>query len=219
MDTLKKRSIRVGLLAAPLLFLGAMADGHGGDGKLVHACVERHHGDVRIVGAREQCRRSERAMHWVKELPPAPAPAPGPAPAGPVGVELVDADNQVVGPVIAVAGSDPVVAIRREGHVFPFFTFTSPALLPLSMESVYFTGASCDGQPYLVRSTTPFPTTAIDHVGNGFGDDGRPLDVVTVLSFGSWVGCELVASPGPAQLAPAIQVFAANSFTQPFRVR
>jgi hypothetical protein len=218
METLKRRSIRVALLAAPLVLLGAMADGHGGDGKLIHACVEKRHGDVRIVGAREGCHRHERAMHWVKEVPP-PAPAPGPVPTGPAVVELVDADNQVLGPVIAVAGTDPVVAIRREGHVFAFFTFSGPALLPLSMEPVYFTGANCDGQAYLMRSTSPFPTTGVDQNGNGYGDDGGPLDMVTALSFSSMGGCDQLAPAGPAQLAPALQLFAGNTFAQPFRVR
>jgi hypothetical protein len=219
METLKRRSIRVGLLAAPLLFLGAMADGHGGDGTLIHACVQKHDGDVRIVGAREHCRRNERALHWVREVP-APAPAPGPAPAPTAAVaELVDADNQVMGPVIAVAGNFPVVGIRREGRLYAFVTFTTPALFGLNMEPVYFTGPACDGLAYLVRSESPLPATGVDQAGNGYGDDGTGLQTVTVLSVGSMTGCDSVQDPGPADLAPALQVFAGNTFSQPFRVR
>lgn len=61
----------------------------------IHACVQRDSGQVRIVGANEQCRRSETALAWNAEGPAGPAGAAGPAgpaaapgdigPAGPAG--------------------------------------------------------------------------------------------------------------------------------------
>ena len=52
----------------------------------IHACVQRDSGQVRIVSAGEQCRRSETALEWNAEGPAGPAGAAGPAgPAGPQG--------------------------------------------------------------------------------------------------------------------------------------
>src|SRR6185436_19196046 len=49
----------------------------------IHACVQRDSGQVRIVAANEQCRRSETALEWNAEGPAGPAGAAGPA--GPAG--------------------------------------------------------------------------------------------------------------------------------------
>jgi hypothetical protein len=228
MDTLKRRSIRVALLAAPLVLLGAMADGHGGDSKLIHACVEKRHGDVRIVGAREHCRRHEHALHWVREVPkPAPAPVPAPAPTGATAAELVDAGDVVLGPVVSVgSGNLPVVGIRRNGRLFPFIA-ANPEMgfATLSgFDTLYFSEAGCQGDRFLVRSGSPFPATAIDQAGNGFGDaGGNPVPGGADLgSSFSWDGCQpidVVQNPAPAAVVPAVQVFASGDFTPPFRVR
>ena len=91
MNTRIRRSIQVGLLAAPLLLLGTTAQGGdvtaktgspgSGNSNLIYACVRKGDGYVRIVGPRDRCHRWERALTWVREVP-TPAPTPGPAPAG-----------------------------------------------------------------------------------------------------------------------------------------
>lgn len=43
----------------------------------IHACVHRETGQVRIVSAGEQCRRTETALEWNAEGPAGPAGAPG----------------------------------------------------------------------------------------------------------------------------------------------
>jgi len=66
------------LLAAPLLPL--LAEAHGGDASLVHACVHQSSAQVRIVGPNDNCKSQETAAHW------STAGAPGPqGPAGPQG--------------------------------------------------------------------------------------------------------------------------------------
>ena len=58
----------------------------------IHACVHRETGQVRIVSAGDQCRRTETALEWNAEGPAGPAGEVGPAgsqgeigPAGPKG--------------------------------------------------------------------------------------------------------------------------------------
>jgi hypothetical protein len=222
METLKRRSIQVGLLAAPLLFLGAMADGHGGDSKYIHACVDKRDGDVRIVSAREHCHRKERALHWVREAS-APAPAPAPAPTGAAVAEVVDAGDVALGPVVAMAGNLPVVGIRRNGRLFPFMASNMPGFASLSgFDTLYFSGQNCDGNPYLARSFSPFPATATDPNGNGFGDPGTSIPQGENLgSSFSWGGCLAIdgENPAPAAVVPALALFASNDFTSPFQVR
>jgi hypothetical protein len=214
METLIRRSIQVGLLAAPLLFLGTAAQGHGGDQSLIHACVHKRDGDVRVVGAREGCHRSERALHWVREVPP---PAPAPAPSGAAAAEVVDSANVVLGPVVGMSGLFPVVGVRKDGLTFPFVVANqSPSLF--GFDNVYFTGPSCDGTAYLIRSLSPFPTTAVDQNGNGYGDGGQPALLVSVNSFAASDGsCWMTA--WTTEMAPATLVFTQGTFLQPFRVR
>jgi hypothetical protein len=55
----------------------------------IHACVHRETGQVRIVSAGDQCRRTETALEWNAEGPAGPAGAQGEpgatGPAGPAG--------------------------------------------------------------------------------------------------------------------------------------
>ena len=54
----------------------------------IHACVQRDSGQVRIVSAGEDCRRSETALDWNAEGPAGPAGAAGLAgPAGAAGAQ------------------------------------------------------------------------------------------------------------------------------------
>ena len=224
METLKRRSIQVGLLAAPLLFLGAMADGHGGDSKLIHACVDKRDGDVRIVGAREHCHRKENALHWVREVPaPKPAPAPAPAPTGAAAAEVVDASNVALGPVVGMSGNLPLVGIRSNGRLYPFLAANMAGMAPLSgFDTLYFRQAGCAGEAFLMPSFSPLPATAIDPNGNGYGDPGNAVPgFQAVASSFSWSGCLAVDAnnPAPDEVVPAVLVFAEGTFRSPFRVR
>lgn len=74
----------VGLMLLPLGVPVARAD--GGDPAVVHACLQKNGGAVRIVGPAEACRSSEVAIHWGLVGPVGPAGSPGaPGPAGPPG--------------------------------------------------------------------------------------------------------------------------------------
>jgi hypothetical protein len=220
MEKLSRRSIRVGLLAAPfLLLLGATADGHGAKDKLIYACVDKHDGDVRIVSAREHCRRRENRLSWPREVPPpAPAPAPGPAPAGPAAVEVVDSQGVVLGPVVSMNMTFPILGIRRNGTVFPFMAANMAGFASLSgLDKVFFSGQNCDGAVYMAPSFSPFPSTGVDQNGNGYGYPGGEPGTDRVNSSFGWEGCQL--EPNPPQVAPALQLFTASSFTPPFTVR
>jgi hypothetical protein len=73
-----------GMTLLPLGVPVAVAD--GGDPAVVHACLQKNSGSVRIVGPAEACRNSEVAMHWGLVGPAGPAGSPGaPGPAGPPG--------------------------------------------------------------------------------------------------------------------------------------
>jgi hypothetical protein len=134
-----------------------------------------------------------------------------------VPVEVVDSANVVLGPVVGMSGLFPVVGLRRNGHTFPFVVMNqNPGLF--GFDSVYFTGASCDGTAYLFRSFSPFPTSAVDHVGNGYVDDGQPLVVVTVNSAGGFDGSCMMAG-WTTDMAPASLLFNQGAFVLPFRVR
>jgi hypothetical protein len=63
---------------------------HGGDPNLIHACVHRSSGNVRIVAPDESCRRPESPLHWSAQA----APAGG----GPRGVQLFESDGSFTVP-------------------------------------------------------------------------------------------------------------------------
>ena len=81
---------------------------------VVHACVERHSGQVRVVGAHDDCRGNESALDWNVAGPPGPAGpagtpglrgATGPAgsqgpagPEGPTGAAGTQGDTGPAGP-------------------------------------------------------------------------------------------------------------------------
>lgn len=80
----------IGGLAMPL-----MVGADGGNPNLIHACVQKSAGRVRIVGPNEECRSSETSVHWAITGPQGPVGPQGPqglpgpigqpGPAGPPG--------------------------------------------------------------------------------------------------------------------------------------
>jgi len=71
----------------------------GGDATLIHACVKKANGQVRIVGPDDTCLPSESSLHWV-------AGAPGNT-----------AGSIMVHGVTAGAGGDPVVFVHYGGGI------------------------------------------------------------------------------------------------------
>lgn len=53
---------------------------HGGDPTLIHSCVNKNSGEIKIVGANATCKNNETALDW-PATPPAPSPTPTPTPA------------------------------------------------------------------------------------------------------------------------------------------
>jgi hypothetical protein len=126
-----------------------------------------------------------------------------------------------------MSGNLPLVGIRRNGLVFPFIASNFPPEMGFAslsgLDTLYFSGQRCDGNAFLVRSFSPFPATATDPSGNGYGDPlvGAPQSVSVGSSF-SWGGCLAVdpmQNPAPDAVVPALALFNAGDFTQPFRVR
>jgi hypothetical protein len=73
------------LLAAPA------AHAQGGDASVIHACVHRSSGNLRIVASDESCRPPESPLHWSAQ--PAAASAGGPR-----GVQLFESDGSFTVP-------------------------------------------------------------------------------------------------------------------------
>jgi hypothetical protein len=54
-----------------------MVYAHGGDPTLIHACVNKSSGEVKIVGASASCKNNETAVDWPATAAPPPPPASG----------------------------------------------------------------------------------------------------------------------------------------------
>lgn len=145
------------LLAAPI---GLRAD--AGDSTLVHACVSRKTGAVRIVGQPSACDlRKENPVRWNVVGPEGPMGPPGPrglaGPAGPAGLarsqgfsglQVVDADGELVGQLV----TDMIVA-RRLGEDWILLGATKQHVFgtnPLAV--LYYVTADCSGDIYLAEN-------------------------------------------------------------------
>jgi hypothetical protein len=92
-----------GLLAAALTLTAQTAAA-----STIHACVNKHSGNARIVGAKAKCKHSERRVSWNTS---GPAGAPGaPGTAGTVGTD----GSNGVGVDYASASFDPVMLTPGE---------------------------------------------------------------------------------------------------------
>jgi len=145
------------LLAVPI---GLRAD--AGDPTLVHACVLRKTGGVRIVGQPSACDlRKEDPVRWSVVGPESPTGSPGPrgpvVPAGPPGLarshgssglQVVDADGELVGQLV----TDMVVA-RRLGEDWILLGATKQQVFgtnPLAV--LYYVTPDCSGDIYLAEN-------------------------------------------------------------------
>src|SRR5436853_5670777 len=85
-DMVKRTLPRILAILAIGLLVGGIAtlvSAHGGDTTLIHSCVQKSNGGVRIVGANDICKVNETSLDWNIV---GPAGSPGPTgPEGPMG--------------------------------------------------------------------------------------------------------------------------------------
>jgi len=62
---IRRRLIQALLALSISVTLVPQLDAHGGDPDLIHACISKE-GIVRIVGANDECAKSETARHWIR---------------------------------------------------------------------------------------------------------------------------------------------------------
>jgi hypothetical protein len=87
LSTQKRTRFMSVVIILAMLFSGVTAVvAHGGDVNLIHACVSKPNGHVRLIGATDSCKKSETALDWGIVGPPGPQGPTGPqGPAGPQG--------------------------------------------------------------------------------------------------------------------------------------
>ena len=127
-----------------LIGLPLMADAHGGDPSLVHACVGLTK-YVRLVDPNGNCRSTETARHWSIAGPQGPKGDPGGA------FVVVDSLGNVVGPlvspdrvVITVNATRLLMLVRRDGVFGNGFV-------------LYYPTTDCTGQAYAENGSTGPP--------------------------------------------------------------
>ena len=82
----------IGFVISALFLLAAPAvHAQGGDASVIHACVHRSSGNLRIVAPDESCRAPESPLHWSAQA----APASG---SGPRGVQLFESSGSFTVP-------------------------------------------------------------------------------------------------------------------------
>jgi hypothetical protein len=61
--------IAFGMAIGGILWVAERAEAHGGDPSVIHGCVQKSSGLVRIVAANESCRDTETALHFGGQAP------------------------------------------------------------------------------------------------------------------------------------------------------
>lgn len=60
-----------GIAIGAILWVAESGEAHGGDPSVIHGCVPKSTGLVRIVAANESCRETETALHFGSQAPQA----------------------------------------------------------------------------------------------------------------------------------------------------
>ena len=131
------RRARVVTLFAATFFVWTLrvADAHGGDETVIHACVKTN-GDIRIVGPADLCKAGETPVHWSIAGPTGPGgPQGSEGPQGPQGspgpglpasaVHWIDIYSLRPGPVDPAGGS-VIVRTDLAGNSGIFLLATAP---------------------------------------------------------------------------------------------
>lgn len=214
------------------------ATAHSNDsyGSVIHACVQRKSGEVRIVGPNWVCRRAEAAIQWNTTGPrgpqgpagpmgpagPAGPPGPqGPAgPAGPAGLQgpqgdpglgarmVVDSAGQTVGTLLA-AGE--VVAQDAEGDVV-LLPLTSGGFVQSGNLTFFYESFDCSG-PRLLPQRGLFSTVLIDRNTAYYATTFTMLAAHSQLFFGTCTGTTRTFFAGEVHQTDL------SVFTPPFSVK
>ena len=186
---------------------------------VVHACVAKNDGSVRIVGVSGACKKNETTAHWSIAGPQGPAGG---------GLRVVDSNGAVVGllvggpigdttVIMSFAGTQFVVVVKR-GRIHPATRFESDM-------TRFFESTDCTGTPYFLSSflTEEFFevfTLSVDGTTLLYSDPSL-AQARQLRSFNQGVppgACQLETINGlatPISTTPVIPNF---GFVPPFRV-
>ena len=156
-----------------------MVYAHGGDPTLIHSCVNKSSGEVKIVGANASCKNHETAVDW----PATSAPAP-PAGGGSIMVHGAGAGVVAIPFFIQFGGGVSEYRLPRDGTVqnmrilVPSNSYNGPTTV-----RIFVNGAATS-----LSATIPAGSTAdIDVPGTVAVLDGQRVSVVadaTTVSSG-----------------------------------
>lgn len=134
---------------------------HGGDPTLVHACVDKRGGKIKIVGANASCKGNKTALDW--NLP------------GAAGPEVLDANGVQVGDLVGVhevnARPFPVVALKAADTTV--FLAVGTDRIFSTTGGAYFEALNCTGTPLWPTSVSFAPLTASSMVPSAVVIDNR----------------------------------------------
>ena len=106
---------------------------HGGDATLIHSCVNKSSGEIKIVGANATCKNNETELDW-----PATSPAPSPTPNG--GGAILDARGN-----FSLAASTTTFAMNVEEGTETFVQVNVPRAGQLANLFVHPTASPAGG--------------------------------------------------------------------------
>lgn len=99
----KTRWLFLGFFALALAVVTPAVYMHGGDPTLIHSCVNKSSGEIKIVAANATCKNNETALDWpATAVSPSPTPTPTPTPTPvPSGGAVLDARGNFALPASA----------------------------------------------------------------------------------------------------------------------
>ncbi|HMH48880.1 MAG TPA: hypothetical protein VK548_01510 [Candidatus Acidoferrum sp.] len=157
-----------------LVGITPMVYAHGGDPTLVHSCVNKSSGEVRIVGASASCKNNETAVDW----PATAAPPPPPAGGGSIMVHGVSA-GVVATFFVHFGGGVPEYRLPRDGTVQNMrILVTSNSYNAPTTVTFFVNGAAT----VLSAVIPPASTADIDVVGAVPVLDGQKVSVMADAS-------------------------------------
>lgn len=200
MSRLLRRGTRAVVLVTLLLGFTVGARAHEGDESLLHACVKRENGQLRLVLPDGRCLPSEVAVDWSQGTG-----VSAPSAASSAFFEVVDREGAVVGPVVAIQSSYPVVGLKANG--VPFVLFLVGDTL-YGTGAVYFESATCSPPGYVEHAFATLAAAGVDPQGQVYVEDRAAADVplsVRSVAYGGqcYVFSLNVAAP-PGILGPRL---------------
>jgi hypothetical protein len=220
----------IGLMVPAVLSGAASLYGHGGDASLMHGCIDKKKGTLRIVAPSGACTTKETAQDWKiagAAGPTGPTGAGGAGGAtGPTGAtgatgparplsKVVDQNGAFVGDVIFgyhPAGSDPLFNSVQVYLAFlgdPTIVLRSDTgLNGLTAAQVHYESTDCSGTPFVDPaediSLLAGPLTAIGGPNSTLFASTGPKQAITARSrFARNFHCETLLSPEARDGLPA----------------